>query len=223
MRKKWFILMLLSSTACVQMTDKPPVQAAVATATTQTWLDGQIEAFAREINEKHNFELVKPSDFFKENNEIKYATLPNIERLNLNDNLVQLSYAGSIGRASHPHAMSVREYRILDVQRQKIVPVKEVLAYPVRAQMVEKMYQKLLEYQNMGWRGTPQNEAERRVWLVQNMPYVFEYGGHFKKNNDGGLNWEFCSVPTMDNHYQACASMENVQPDTILNLVWLDR
>lgn len=222
MRKKLFILMLLSSTACVQIADKPPVQAVVEMPTNQTWLDGQIAAFAREINEKHNFKLVKPNDF-KENHEIKYATLPNIERLDLNDNLVQLSYVGSIGRGMNPHVRSVREYRILDVQRQKIVPVKEVLSYPVRAQMVEKMYQKLLEYQNMGWRGTPKNEAERRVWLVQYMPYVFEYGGHFKKNNDGGLNWEFCSVPTMDNHYQACANIENVQPEAILNLAWLDR
>lgn len=178
------------------------------------WLEEQITLFNQEIIKQYG-EQIGEMDIRETFNQMRTITGLNADIFYVNKDLIQLSFFGSY---SGSHNTIVREYRLLDTKRRKVVRIDKLLKENIKQKMTAAMYQKLLAYQHMGWRGTPQNEAERQNWLVHNMPYVFQYGGYFEKNEAGQLRWSFCSQPTQDNAYQACSYLDDVKMDELFDL-----
>lgn len=193
--------LLLAAAVCVSGQDAHADQSAAAKTTDdKAWINQQMQRFRDEILKKHTDRLAG----------IEIEVLP------VGGRMVQLSYEGMYPLGNH--FTSVREYRLLDRQRKEIVDVDKALTYPIRMDMTDRAYRKLLELEKSGWRGTPADESERRFWLAQNMHYVFSQGGHFRQNKRGGLDWRFCSMPTLDNTFQFCSDIPDVQPDSLIRL-----
>ena len=195
--------------ACGQTTPDPNSMQQAATSAVKTnpsdWQQQQLDKFKQEIWQQHGEYL--NADLYGSGKTYGIGDL-DIQTLTLPNDWVQLSWEG--GYFLGHHQTNAAAYRPLDAKNRHIIPVQNILTYDTRGKMTEEMYQALVKYRDYGWRGTPQNEAERRLWLADNMSYVFA-NGHFVKNESGKLEWHFCTVPTLDNSYQTCASLPDAE------------